>query len=102
MILPSVTHSYSGVWTAHRCVLLVFPLRRKSDLESPVAPYKVSMLATEDQASIEALPLKDVHLENLHVVCHDAVSWWWNPYVIHFLREVFLAFSLFPLRGLAT
>src|SRR5258706_11029071 len=55
--------------SARRCVLLVLPLRRKSDLESSVAPYKVFVLATEDQASIEVLPLQDVHLENLHFVC---------------------------------
>ena len=43
-----------------RCIL---PLRRKSELENSMAPYKVFVLATEDKASIEMLPLQDVHLE---------------------------------------
>ena len=46
-----------------RCVLLVLPHRRKSELESSMASYKVFVLATEDKASIEVLPLQDVHLE---------------------------------------
>jgi len=45
-------------------VHLVLPLRRKSELESSVAPHKVIVLATEDKASIEVLPLQDVHLES--------------------------------------
>ena len=57
-------------------------------LESSVAPYKVFVLATEDKASTEVLPLQDVYLENLHLVCRNAVSWWRNPYVIHFLYIV--------------
>ena len=71
--------------SADRCVLLALPLRRKSELESFVAPHNVFVLATEDNASIEVLPLQDVHLEYLQFVCRNAVSWWWNPYVIHFL-----------------
>ena len=44
-------------------MLLGIPLRRKPELESSVVPHKVFVLATEDKASIEVLPLQDVHLE---------------------------------------
>jgi hypothetical protein len=71
--------------SARRCMLLVHPLQRKSELESSVAPYQVFLLATGGRASVEALPLQNIPLENLHFVCRDAVSWWWNPFVIHFL-----------------
>ena len=44
-------------------MLLALPLRRKSELESSMVPYKVFVLATEDKASNNVLPLQDVHLE---------------------------------------
>ena len=62
-------------------MLLVLPLRRKSELESSMAPYKVFMLATEDKASIEVLPLQDVYLEMSILFA----AMWWNLYVMHFL-----------------
>lgn len=78
--IASVTYG-----SARRCMLLVHPLKRKPELESPVAPYQVFVLATRDQDLVEVLPLQNVRLENLHFVRRDPVSWWWNPFVIHFL-----------------
>ncbi|KAI5853623.1 hypothetical protein BZA05DRAFT_473655 [Tricharina praecox] len=64
--------------SARHCVLLVLPLQRKPDLESSRARYQVFALAAEDQASIQALPLQGVHLEDLKFVRRDAV-WRWKP-----------------------
>jgi hypothetical protein len=53
--------------------------------ETTVALYKVFGLAAEQQIPIKVLPLQNICLENLHFVYRDAVSWWWNPFVIQFI-----------------
>ena len=64
-----------------RCFLMVEELVRAPSAEIPAAPYDVF----ETSGATFLLTLREIDTENLHFVQRTDNSWWWNPFVTHFL-----------------
>jgi hypothetical protein len=65
-----------------RCFLICTEMVRDFEAEMSCAPYDV---LREESSQTHVLSIEEIVPQNLHIPKRNASSWWWNPYVNHFL-----------------
>jgi hypothetical protein len=65
-----------------RCFLICTEMVRDMEAELTCAPYDIFR---EGSNRTHVLSIEEIVPENMHVLKRNATSWWWNPYVNHFL-----------------
>jgi len=80
-VLRIVTLQYGS---AFRCFFVVQCLQWAFCYETIAAPYRVYEEPSEN-AVISVLCIEEVDPVNVHFVARGETSWWWNPFIVHFL-----------------
>jgi hypothetical protein len=64
-----------------RCFLVCTPMMREVESELDYAPYDV----LREGSRTQVFSIEEMVPQNMHVLRRNDTSWWWNPYVNHFL-----------------
>jgi hypothetical protein len=64
-----------------RCFLVCTEMIREVESELDYAPYDV----LREGSRTQVFSIEEIVPQNMHVPRRNATSWWWNPYVNHFL-----------------